>query len=78
MLHAAVAYQRPNARLSAPSAGATLPNTARTGAATSTEPKPVERRLIETAVKTARSTSERTDSAFDGSAARPAASAEEA
>ena len=65
MLHAAVAYQRPKARLNAPSAGATLPNTARTGADTSTEPNPLERRLIETAVKTARSTSERTASPFD-------------
>ena len=75
-LHTAEAYQIPKARLRAPRAGATAPKAPRRRADTRARPKPVERRHIETAVKTARSTRATTAKAVELTDASPDAEVE--
>ena len=68
--HAAAAYQTPNARLMAPSAGIIALDAAATGRAESVSPKPNVTKVIETAVKSASSRSEASATVSDGIAAR--------
>src|SRR5712691_6672333 len=68
--HAAAAYQRPNSRLATPIAGTADATAEATGRADRVQPKPEVRRVIDTAVNSARTRSAATAAVSDGIAAR--------